>query len=122
MKQIDVLVVEDSFYSADLNIRVLRKAGFNVRYKIASSSRTMREALKDKHWDLILSDNNMPGFDALQAIEIRNQSGSLAPFVIVSEHIQEIDIKKAMEKGCCAYIAKENLNRLGQQVEKILKE
>ena len=120
MKQIDVLVVEDSFYSADLSIRVLRKAGFNVRYKIASSSITMREALKDRHWDLILSDNNMPGFDALQAIEIRNQSGSPAPFVIVSEYIQEIDIRKAMEKGCCAYIAKEDLDKLAQHIEKIL--
>ena len=120
MKQINVLIVEDSFYSADLNVRELKKSGFVVQHKVVASKRAMQEALKDRKWDIILSDNNMPGFGALQAIEVRNQSGSLIPFAIVSEDICDQDARKAMEKGCCAYIAKENLDKLGQQVKKIL--
>jgi CheY-like chemotaxis protein len=120
MKQINVLIIEDSFYSADLNVRELKKAGFIVQHRIVKNKRAMQEALKENLWDIILSDNNMPGFDALQAIETRNQSGSVAPFAIVSEDISDNDVGKAMEKGCCAYIAKENLDELGQQVRKIL--
>lgn len=45
MKHINVLIVEDSFYSADLSVRELRKAGFVVQHKIVASKRGMREAL-----------------------------------------------------------------------------
>ncbi|MHB1394123.1 MAG: response regulator [Clostridia bacterium] len=120
MKNINVLIIEDSFYSADLNVRELRKAGFVVQFQIVASKRAMQEALKDRQWDIILSDNNMPCFDALQAIVVRNESGSRVPFAIVSEDISDKGIKEAMEAGCCAYISKEHLSMLGQQIRNIL--
>jgi CheY-like chemotaxis protein len=120
MKQINVLIVEDSIYSADLNVRQLRKAGYTVQYQVVSSGRAMQEALKDKHWDIILSDNSMPGFDALRAIEIRNHKACEVPFIIVSEYISEKDIDRAIREGCSAYIAKENIDTLGQQVKAVL--
>lgn len=121
MKQINVLIVEDSFFSADLNIRELIKAGFSVQHQIVASSKAMRKALEDKQWNIILCDNYMPGFSALQALEVRNQAACQTPFVIVSEVMLEKDKKKAMEDGCCAYISKEHLNKLGQQINEIYK-
>lgn len=120
MKQIDILLVEDSYYSADLNVRQLRKAGYIVHNRVVASRRAMEDALLDKQWDIILSDNSMPGFDALQAVEVRNRLAGLVPFVIVSEDIDEKDVEKAMKNGCCAYLAKENLSMLGPLVDKIL--
>lgn len=120
MKQINVLIIEDSFYSADLNLRELKKAGFVVQHQIVASKGAMQEALEDRQWDIILCDNNMPGFDALRALETRNMSGVGTPFAIVSEDMPEKDIRKAMEAGCCAYISKEHLSMLGQQVKNIL--
>lgn len=120
MKQINVLIIEDSFYSADLNVRELKKAGFVVQHHKVASKRAMQEALKDRHWDIILSDNNMPGFDALQALEIRNNLCAQIPFAIVSEDMSPRDIRKAMETGCGAYISKEHLSMLGQQVVSLL--
>jgi len=122
MKHINVLIIEDSFYSADLNVRELRKAGFVVQHKIVGSRRAMQEALKDRQWDIILSDNNMPGFDALQAIEVRNSSGLQTPFAIVSEDMPEKDVRRAVKAGCFAYISKEHLSMLGQHVKSILGE
>ena len=120
MKQIDVLIIEDSFFSADLNVREIRKAGFNVEYQIVASKRAMQKALRDRQWDVILSDNHMPGFDALQALEIKNQEGCQSPFVIVSEDMLDKDIKTAMDGGCSAYISKEYLDRLGRQIKEVL--
>lgn len=120
MEQIKVLIVEDSFYSADLNVRELRKAGFDVHYHIAANRRAMQEALLNREWDIILSDNNMPSFNALQALEVRNNTGCQAPLVIVSEDISTKDIDKAFQQGCCGYISKENLRELGQRVRGIL--
>lgn len=114
------MLIEDSIYSADLNVRELKRAGFRVQNRIAASIKAMEEALKDGQWDIILSDNSMPGFDALRAIEVRNRLAALVPFIIVSEDICHKDIMKAMEEGCCAYLAKKNLNMLGKLVSNTL--
>lgn len=112
MTELSVLVVEDSFYSADLNIRELKKAGYTVQYLMVSSGQPMKKALKENKWDLIISDNSMPDFSALKALALRNCEDRNIPFIIVSEDISQHDIDKAFEEGCCAYIAKENLAEL----------
>ena len=118
--QINVLIIEDSYYSADLNVREIRRAGFNVQHQIIASKKAMQKALRDRQWDIILSDNQMPDFDALQALEVRKEEGCLTPFIIVSEDMLEKDIKKALDSGCTAYISKEYLDRLGHQIQEIL--
>jgi two-component system sensor histidine kinase UhpB len=120
MMKLNVLIVEDSFYSADLNIRELKKAGFDVRHQVVASKRAMQKALEEAPWDIILSDNSMPGFDALQAIETRNIYAAETPFAIVSEDISEIDIRRAKALGCSDYISKASLSVLGQKVKEIL--
>lgn len=112
MVEISVLIVEDSFYSADLDVRELKKAGFTVRQKRVSSGQAMRDAMEEGGWDLIISDNSMPNFNALKALEIRNHYGRYIPFVIVSEDISREDIDRALENGCSAFVAKENLTEL----------
>lgn len=120
MKQINVLLVEDSIYSADLNVRELKRAGFLVAHQVVASRGAMERALMDKSWHLILSDNSMPGFNALEALELRNQHGKEIPFVIVSEDIAEMDVEMAKGKGCNAYISKEYLHLLGQHIKQII--
>ncbi len=120
MKQINVLLVEDSIYSADLNVRELKRAGFSVEHHVVASRGAMQRALWDKPWDLILSDNSMPGFSALEALELRNQHRRETPFVIVSEDIAEIDVEIAKGKGCNGYISKEYLHLLGQHIKQII--
>lgn len=121
MTEISVLVVEDSFYSADLNIRELKKADYKVRYQIVSSGQSMKNALNDDKWDLIISDNSMPNFSALKALEIRNYNDINIPFIIVSEDIRQTDIDKAFKEGCSAYITKENLTELRKVAPEVLR-
>jgi len=120
IKQIKVLLVEDSVYSADLNVRELKRAGFAVDSRIVTGSGALEEALLSGQWDVILSDNNMPGFDALRAIEIRNGLAPGVSFIIVSEDIDQKDVIRAMEQGCYAYLAKKDLNLLGKLVKNML--
>ncbi len=121
MTKISVLVVEDSFYSADLNIRELKKSGYTVHSQLVSSEQSMKKALKESKWDLILSDNSMPNFSALKALEVRNYTDRNIPFIIVSEDISQHDIDKAFEEGCAAYLAKEDLTELREVVTDVLK-
>lgn len=117
-----MLLVEDSVYCADLNVRELKRAGFTVESKVVSNGRAMEEALAKEQWHVILSDNNMPGFDAVRAIGIRNRLAPEVPFIIVSEDIDQKAVMKAMEEGCCAYLAKKNLGLLGKMVQNTLQQ
>lgn len=120
MKEISVLIIEDSIYSTDINVRELKKAGFTVHHRMVSSGLHMKNALKDAKWDLIISDNSMPNFNALKALEVRNCAGKNIPFIIVSEDICKRDIEKAFYDGCTAYVSKENLKELRKVATDIL--
>lgn len=120
MKEIAVLIIEDSFYSADLNIREMKKAGFSVRHQRVSNGQSMLDALREEPWDLIISDNTMPYFSALEALEMRNSEKLSIPFIIVSEDICQREIDKAFEEGCTAYVTKENLPELRKVVSDLL--
>ncbi len=118
IKKYAVLIVEDSIYAADLNIRQLRRAGFAVEYQMVADGKGMGEALRT-HWDLILSDHSMPGFSALKALELRNSTAAEVPFVIVTEQIVERDLAMAWSQGCSGCVLKAELHQLRDWVIKL---
>ncbi|WP_419824642.1 response regulator [Anoxybacterium hadale] len=121
MEEISVLLVEDSRYSADLNIREIKKANVSIRFhKVVANQQSMRNALNEWEWDLIVSDNSMPGFSALGALEVRNSMDKKIPFIIVSEDIFERDLDRAFREGCSAFVPKEELVMLRKIVKEIL--
>ena len=117
MRHISVLIVEDSVYSADLDVREIKKAGFTVDYYRVISGKSMLEALQENKCDIILSDNSLPNFDALQALEIRNKFNRSIPFIIVSEYVSDEDMIRALNNGCNGYITKENLIELREMMK-----
>ncbi|MFU0826058.1 MAG: Stage 0 sporulation A-like protein [Lachnoclostridium sp.] len=119
MKKIRVLIVEEYKYIADLNVLELKRGGFLVESQYVSSEESMIQALKEK-WDIILSDNSTPHFNAIQALFTRNRISPKTPFIIVSEDVLPESIKFAMKNGCCAYLLKENLHQLAILVRNII--
>ena len=61
-----VLIVEDSEDDTILMVRELRLAngGFDVSYERVETEEAMRRALKEKFFDVVLCDYNLPLFDA----------------------------------------------------------
>ena len=119
MKNISVLIVEDSKYWADLNVRQFKKSGYEVDFRIVANRLKMQAELSGKKWDLILADNSMPDFNAAQALEVRNEAVRRIPFIIVSEQITVNEIKTAFQNGCTAYIPKENLAELAFVINRL---
>lgn len=117
---IRVLIVEDSKYSADLNVRELCRGGFDVNWQRVETEEAMCAALDAEPWDIILSDHATPRFNAVQALLTRNRISPRTPFIIVSEDVSPESIRYAMKNGCCAYLLKENLHQLAILVKKIL--
>lgn len=119
-KTIHVLIVEDSKYCADLNVRELTRGGFDVQWQRVETEAAMHANLREKDWDIILSDHSTPRFNAIQALLARNQLMPHIPFIIVSEDVQPDSLRYAMQNGCCAYLLKENLHQLAILVKKII--
>ncbi len=120
MQEIKVLIVEEFKYIADLNVLELKRGGFQVDSLFVSSEESMIHALEQKNWDIILSDNSTPHFNAIQALFTRNKISPQTPFIIVSEDVSPESIKFAMKNGCCAYLLKENLHQLAILVRNIV--
>ena len=113
-----VLLVEDSEDDAALVLRTLRRGGYEVDWERVQTAEALTEALARRPWDIVLSDYNMPQFDALQALRtLRGQSGHL-PFIIISGSIGEETAVAAMRAGANDYVMKTNLPRLVPAVER----
>ncbi|HWQ71611.1 MAG TPA: response regulator [Desulfitobacteriaceae bacterium] len=121
MEQISVLIIEEFEYIADLNVLELKRGGLEVYSQFVGSEEEMNQALSQKNWDIILSDNATPRFNAIQALFARNKIAPKTPFIIVSEDVSPESIKYAMKNGCCAYLPKENLHQLAILVKNIIR-
>ncbi|MFH1320765.1 MAG: PAS domain S-box protein [Bacteroidota bacterium] len=121
-KLLRVLVVEDSAVDAELVLHQLRRGGYDPDWERVETAGTMKSALKEKTWDVILCDYSMPRFDAIDALKILHESGLDIPFIIVSGTIGEDVAVKAMKSGAHDYIMKDKLARLVPAIERELKE
>jgi diguanylate cyclase (GGDEF)-like protein/PAS domain S-box-containing protein len=117
-----VLLVEDSENDAHLVLRALSNGGYEVAHQRVDNAEALRAALNAEQWDLMLSDHNMQGFDALEALEIRRKHDLDLPFIIVSGSIGEQAAVEAMRSGASDYVTKDNLARLIPVVQRELKE
>ena len=116
-----VLVVEDSEFDAQMMISLLRKGGYDVSSERVETAEAMKSALGRK-WDLVLSDYNLPEFNAPGALQLIKESGLDLPFIIVSGGIGEDIAVAAMKSGAHDYLMKGNLHRLLPAVERELRE
>lgn len=117
-----VLIVEDSEFDAQMISSHVRKGGYDVVSERVETSDGMNRALREKPWDVILSDYNLPQFSAPEALKILQSSELDLPFIIISGGIGEATAVAAMKAGAHDYLMKGNLNRLAPAIERELRE
>lgn len=122
MTPLRVLVVEDNPDDETLVLRELRRAGFLPEAQRVQTEESLRTALADTDWDIILSDFCMPRFTALDALEVLKSTGLDIPVIVVSGSIGEDEAVETMKAGARDYFAKGRLTRLGAAVERELSE
>jgi len=121
-KVLHILFVEDSEADALLEVSQIQKGGYEVEYMRVETPEKMITALKEKNWDVILTDYKMPHFTGLEALTILKESGVDVPFLVVSGAIGEEVAVQAMKAGAHDYIMKNNLKRLLPVIERELRE
>ncbi len=117
-----VLIVEDSEDDTLLIIRELKKGGYNPVQERVETAASMKKALKEKQWDIILCDYKLPKFNAPSAIALLKETNIDIPLIIVSGVIGEETAVECMRLGAQDYIMKNSLSRLCPTIARELKE
>jgi len=117
-----VLILEDSEDDALLLIRELKKGDYNPLFERVQDREAMLRALRDREWDIVISDYVMPQFTGLAALKVMRGTGIDLPFIIVSGNIGEDIAVEAMRAGAHDYIVKGSYGRLIPAVKRELAE
>src|SRR5688572_4205625 len=99
-------------------LRALRTGGFAPAHERVDTANAMRHALEHQPWDVVLSDYNLPGFDAPAALALLQAHGQDIPFIVVSGSVGEDTAVAAMKAGATDYIMKDRLQRLAPAVSR----
>ncbi|MEM9859393.1 MAG: response regulator, partial [Bacteroidota bacterium] len=113
-----ILCIEDDDADFLLIQRQLKNSKLGATLDRVETEAELRAFVASHDVDLILSDNNLPGFSGIQALEIMQQIEPDIPFIIVSGTIGEELAVSAMRSGASDYILKDNLKRLLPAVER----
>ncbi|MDW8468030.1 MAG: response regulator [Burkholderiales bacterium] len=114
------LVIEDSPDDYELIVRALAAGPWRVRAERVEDAAGLRAALAASDWDVVISDHNLPQFDAFSALALVRATEPEVPFIIVSGRIGEDVAVDAMLAGADDYVMKHNLARLRPAVARCL--
>ena len=117
-----ILVVDDSLAMRGALVKTLRHLGLEIEQ--AENGLEGLQKAKQHHYDLIITDVDMPAMDGFTLCREIRENGHMhpAPVVILSSHDKESDIEHGFEVGAAAYLSKTRAKEhLPELVERLLK-
>ncbi|MDP3911421.1 MAG: response regulator [Gemmatimonadales bacterium] len=117
-----LLLVEDSASDAELLVRELKRAGYDVAHECVDTAPAFQAALDRQPWDVVIGDHSMPQFSGMAALLMIRDRGLDIPFISVSGTITEEMAVAAMRAGARDYVTKGQLARLVPAIERELRE
>ena len=121
MKPLHILMVEDSPMDVSIILKTLSAFALEYQCTVVSSGEEYITNLEENDYDIILCDYQLPDFDAVRALQIRNQRKSFIPFILVTGAVSEEVAISVIKEGANDYILKDRLQRLPLAIEKAIK-
>ena len=120
-QQLYVLILEDCPSDAELMVRELRAAGFEVDARRVETEADFAAQL-DAAPDVILADYSLPQFDVLAALFLLHERNLDIPFIVVTGSASEEAAVECMRQGASDYLLKDRLARLAPAVTRALEQ
>ena len=118
---IKILIVDDFATMRRILKNILKQLGF-VNISEADDGTTALEQLKSGHFDLIISDWNMPKMTGLDLLKNVRSSDGLkdVPFLMVTAEAQKQNVIDAVQAGVTNYVVKPfTAEAISEKLEKI---
>jgi signal transduction histidine kinase/FixJ family two-component response regulator len=108
-----ILHLEDNQYDSEIIAATLKKSGLAADIEVARDRREFLSAIESKSFDVVLSDNNLPGFDGTMALRVVREKQPSTPFIFVSGFADREDaVKKQRATGAADCVSKSELDSL----------
>jgi two-component system chemotaxis sensor kinase CheA len=106
-----VLVVDDSLVAGELQKNILMAAGYEA--EIAPDGAEALECLRQKEWDLVIADVDMPRLNGFELTEKLRGDERLRdiPVIIVTGRDSVDDRRRGFEVGADAYVLKREFDQ-----------
>jgi signal transduction histidine kinase len=117
-----ILHLEDDAADAALIERALTDEGIVAQLQRVWTRDAYLSAISEGPFDLILSDNSLPGFDGLTALALLRERDLETPFVLVSGTVGEERAAESLKSGATDFVLKDRIKRLGAAVRRALAE
>lgn len=119
-RPLHILHLEDDSNDAELIAARLKSEGLEASIKRVDNCQDYTQSLKVDHFDLILADFRLAGFDGIEALSIAKREAPGTPFIFVSGFMGEERAIKTLKEGATDYILKNNLNPLVSSIQRAL--
>jgi PAS domain S-box-containing protein len=119
---LDVLLLEDSAFDAELIEVTLHKTFPGVRLAWVKDEQQFGLKLRQQRFDLVLSDYQLPSFSGAEALQLARGLAPETPFIFVSGVIGEENAVELLKSGATDYVIKSRLARLPVAIERALRE
>ncbi|MCG3218977.1 MAG: response regulator, partial [Candidatus Heimdallarchaeota archaeon] len=103
----EILCVDDEEALLNLTKQYLERANPNFVITTCTSAREGLQLLKDKKYDVIISDYQMPDIDGLDFLKMFKSKGFTIPFIIFTGRGKEKVAMEALNLGASRYIQKQ---------------
>ena len=115
-QRLRVLFIEDSPNDVKLMAAMLVQAGYSLDFKSVDRPESLEQYLTGTDPDIIISDYNLRGWTAIDALEILEKSGKAIPVIIVSGSLGDEAAAECIKQGAIDYVLKDRLARLPNAV------
>ena len=118
---IKILLLEDCSTDAALVQHTILKANTNCEFELAKDKESYIRLLEEYTPDIVLSDNDLPQYNATEALKHLLQTKREIPFIIVSGSMPEEFAAAMIKLGADDYIQKDRMARLPSAIEAALR-
>ena len=118
--QVNILLVENSEAQAQLVLRPLQEAGFELTSERLASSQDLRAALSRGTWDLVLCQHALPGLSYTKVLSDVQALAPALPCIVIGNSGDEDLVSRALRLGARDFISMGRLARLPQAVRREL--
>jgi signal transduction histidine kinase len=107
-----VLWLDNQPAHVEMAVAVLQRNGFNVAAEVVATRETFQAKLATGGFDIVISAFALPGWNALQALELLRKTDSHTPFILLTGTLPEETALACVDQGITDYVLKDNLPRL----------
>lgn len=115
-----LLILEDVAEDAELELRVLRRAGIAIEAQTVVTRSEFLAALETWRPDLIIVDYNLPDIDGLTAVKLVRERDAIVPVLLVTGTLEDEAAVAVVKAGASDYLRKDRLARLPLAAEMAL--